>query len=316
MPLISLIVPVYHAEATLGRAIESFLRSSGDYEMLLVLDGDQPECFQIAQGYAAKHPAIRVVYPHKRMGAFGARMEGIALAQGEYCCFLDADDRLVDGALNRYEALCDGGNIDIVNASFYISTPKKDKKNAFVAKAKAMGREEALAALFQDSYVRGFLWCKMIRRNLLLGAFATVGQDALFEDTCMSAYAFVRAERFLYVPECLYRYTKAEGPTAVSKPRTNRASYHLAAFASVRQFLSYYEPSLLPVFFKSKSRSGWSLWYDRLQDRKHGLPGNELKRRKAEAKAIFDPKASLDVAGTSYESMMDPRLNNVPKSWE
>ena len=306
--LISLIVPVYHAEETLVTAIESFLLSPGDYEMVLVFDGEQEACYRLALPYAEKHPSIRLVYPHRRLGALGARLNGIKEAKGEYCCFLDADDALVEGTLNRYEALCNNGKIDIINTSFYTWDNHGLKPNAFTHRACVMNRDEAFKALLGDSYIRGFLWTKMIRRSLLEDPFVLVGEDALFEDTCLTAMAFARAKSFRYVPEPLYRYRKTSSSSAVRKPRLNRSSYHLAAFASIRLYLSKADPSLLPVFFRAKNRSYWSLWYDYTQDKKFGLPKSEVQRRKKEFKDIFNPKKELIVAGSSYEAMIDPIL--------
>lgn len=307
--LISLIVPVYNAASTLPRALESFSSSPGeDYEMVVVLDGEQDECYAIVESYREKDPRIQCLYPHRRLGASLARKMGIQSANGKYCCFLDADDYLEGGALGTYEELCKNGRYDIVTTSFYTDCHGRPHKNLFVSRKKEMTKSQAFEALLKDSYVRGFLWCKMVRRDLLLGAFSVVGNDALFEDTCLSAYAFVNASFIYYAPVCLYHYVKAEGDSAVHKPRTNRSSYHLAAFASIRIYLEKRCPELLPSFFKAKNRSYWSLWYDRSQDRKYGLSEEELKIRKREFRDIFDPLTAMFVEGTSYEEMVDPSL--------
>ncbi|MCR5348452.1 MAG: hypothetical protein K6E59_02440, partial [Bacilli bacterium] len=163
-------------------------------------------------------------------------------------------------------------------------------------------------ALLGDSYVRGFLWTKMIRRKFLLGGFAVKGNDALFEDTCLSVFAFCQASTFVYAPETLYRYTQEEGASAVRKPRTNRSQYHLAAFASIRLYLQKEHPELLPVFFGAKFRSYWSLWYDHTQDRKYGVSRKEIARYKKEFADIFNPSKPLDIQGTSYSEKVGEAL--------
>ena len=309
---LSVVMPAYQAKATLPRAIDSFLASADKdrHELIIVFDGmEEDEAFAIAEGYAKGHPNIRPFYPRQRMGAFKTRQYGIERCTGEYCSFLDADDYFPAGALNEFEAMTEEGKVDIVNFSFYISTSKKDQKNFFVKSARHMDRYHAMKALFGDSFIRGFLPCKVIRRSLLNEIVSSIGTDVMFEDTLICVMAFAKAERFYYTPKPLYHYTKAEGETASSKPRTNRAMYHLCAFASCRLYLERLgDEASLKAFFSSRFRSYLSILYDLSQDRKFGLGKAERKTLAKEFDAIFDPKVPLLIEGTSYREHLNPLL--------
>ena len=66
-PKISIIVPVYKAEAYLHRCIDSILAQTfTDYELLLIDDGSPDNSGQICDDYAAKDTRIRVF--HKENG--------------------------------------------------------------------------------------------------------------------------------------------------------------------------------------------------------------------------------------------------------
>lgn len=60
-PNVSIIVPVYNAEKTLERCVDSILNQTyGDFELLLVNDGSQDASGAICDHYAARDSRIRV----------------------------------------------------------------------------------------------------------------------------------------------------------------------------------------------------------------------------------------------------------------
>ena len=63
MPEISVIIPVYQAEKTLGTAIESIQHQTfQDWELLLIDDGSKDNSGAIADRYAAEDRRIRVFH--------------------------------------------------------------------------------------------------------------------------------------------------------------------------------------------------------------------------------------------------------------
>lgn len=99
-PVICVIVPVYKAEATLPRCIESVLTQQlpGRLRLILVDDQSPDRSGEICDAYAAKDPRVMVLHRRER-GVSGARNAGLRAATGEYIVFLDSDDALRPGAL-------------------------------------------------------------------------------------------------------------------------------------------------------------------------------------------------------------------------
>ena len=99
-PVICVIVPVYKAEATLPRCIESVLTQQlpGGLRLILVDDQSPDRSGEICDAYAAKDPRVMVLRRRER-GVSGARNAGLRAATGEYIVFLDSDDALRPGAL-------------------------------------------------------------------------------------------------------------------------------------------------------------------------------------------------------------------------
>lgn len=66
-PLISIIVPVYNAESTLKRCVDSIVHQKfTDWELLLVDDGSRDNSGTICDEYAVKDSRIKVF--HKENG--------------------------------------------------------------------------------------------------------------------------------------------------------------------------------------------------------------------------------------------------------
>lgn len=95
MDKISVIIPCYNNELYIGRSIESVL--SQDYpniEVIVVDDGSTDNSKEVIHNYAVKY-----IYQENR-GCSYARNVGANYSTGKYLVFLDADDWLLDNALN------------------------------------------------------------------------------------------------------------------------------------------------------------------------------------------------------------------------
>lgn len=89
---VSIIVPVYNAEKTLKRSLDSLRKQTlKDIEIICVNDGSIDKSGQILADYAAHDARFKVItQENKYIGA--ARNTGLAAATGEYVGFLDNDD--------------------------------------------------------------------------------------------------------------------------------------------------------------------------------------------------------------------------------
>lgn len=91
-PKLSVVVPVYKAERSLERCIDSILHQTfTNWELILVDDGSPDNCAVICDKYAEKDERIIVI--HKPNGGVSsARNAGLDIAQGQWIVFIDSDD--------------------------------------------------------------------------------------------------------------------------------------------------------------------------------------------------------------------------------
>lgn len=90
----SIIIPVYNAESTLEKCINSIQTSSmEDYEIILVDDGSTDASLHICNNLKSQRNNI-VVLHQDNQGAGAARNYGLKKSRGEYVGFMDADDEV------------------------------------------------------------------------------------------------------------------------------------------------------------------------------------------------------------------------------
>lgn len=90
--MISIITPVYQSELYVADAIKSVLNQSfSDWELLLINDGSTDQSKAIVLGFDDSR--IRY-FEQENKGVSAARNVGLANMEGDFFCFLDADDVL------------------------------------------------------------------------------------------------------------------------------------------------------------------------------------------------------------------------------
>ena len=89
---VSVIMPVYNAEKTVGEALDSLLcQTEKDIEIICVDDGSNDNSLNILNEYAAKDNRIKVLH-QENLRAGVARNNGLKISRGGYVIFLDSDD--------------------------------------------------------------------------------------------------------------------------------------------------------------------------------------------------------------------------------
>ncbi|MGE3993223.1 glycosyltransferase family 2 protein [Pseudorhodoplanes sp.] len=125
--LISFIVPVYNAAATLVRTLESICAAGTEFlEIIIVHDGGTDNSLQIAENWAKARecPARILLLDQPNRGAAAARMTGVKYAQGTYIAFLDSDDHINAFVYRQMakNAASDGWDIGICRSAVWDAT--------------------------------------------------------------------------------------------------------------------------------------------------------------------------------------------------
>lgn len=266
----SIVVPVYNSAAFLSAAVASVQgQTCPDWELLLIDDGSTDQSGEMIRAFAAQDARILGIYQENR-GQFWARQAGIDRAEGDYLLFLDSDDILVPEALSVLQSALAEKEWDMLLFTGALVT----ESGAVTGQFGAIGAEREIvsprrlqkALLFSNEL--NSLCIKAIRRGLFDSDptdYAPFGGKGFGEDKARLLYPASQAKEILFLPDCLYRYTRREGsvshtytlgevPTLLA-PEVFRlldryaAHWGLTDRESQQQFTAYRLRAFLSVYF-------------------------------------------------------------------
>ena len=113
MANISVIIPVYNAQSTIEKTVNSVLKSKDDIELILVIDGLTDNSLNICEEMKKKDSRIKIIVQENK-GALCARINGVKTATGNYIMFLDADDEYIDGIFRRMNEIIEKYSPDLI----------------------------------------------------------------------------------------------------------------------------------------------------------------------------------------------------------
>lgn len=129
--VLSIVIPVYNAEKTIRETLDSVLNQSlKEIEVICVDDGSTDDSVKVIGEYMKKDPRVSLLR-QQNLYAGAARNAGIEAAKGEYLFFLDADDYVLDYAL---EAVCDKARRYQLDVLKFLALTYDEKGNRYVEK--------------------------------------------------------------------------------------------------------------------------------------------------------------------------------------
>lgn len=213
----SIIIPVYNAEKYLAKTLEHTLKLNNDcFEIVLIDDGSTDNSPKLCDQYAEIYPGkVQVIHQYNQ-GQLAARCNGIQVACGKYCLFLDADDALQDNCLNELQRLLDKyDNPDVVIYSFLYENPDGTTRPAvkICEGEKLFTDKTELYKLFFTSTLLNNVWTKLVKREVLLRCEIDVERYKMLrcsEDRLHSMEMLTQAKHVVYTDQAWYRYRLVE----------------------------------------------------------------------------------------------------------
>lgn len=102
MDKISVIIPIYNVEQYLSKCLDSVINQTyKNLEIICVNDCSPDNSSQILEQYAQKDNRIKVINRDKNGGLSATRNTGMDIAAGEYIYFIDSDDWIHSGFIEK-----------------------------------------------------------------------------------------------------------------------------------------------------------------------------------------------------------------------
>lgn len=186
-PFFSVVIPTYNSAQRVLNAINSVKKQTfQSYEIIIIDDGSTDETKSLIVPFL--NSKVHYIY-QKNQGVAAARNKGILLSNGEYICFLDADDEFMPNKLEVFYNYCllgytflfsDALYIDeVLKTSYYFSENveiyqgkclQKLMMNNFIVASTVCIRKTLLDNLYfnTSSFVEDYdLWLKLAHNNSL-----------------------------------------------------------------------------------------------------------------------------------------------------
>lgn len=194
---LQIIIPMYNVRKYIKTCLNSILQQKTryTYKIFLVDDGSTdgtPE--QVAQLY---HDERICLISQVNSGAAVARNTALETLIADYIMFVDADDKLKNGAIDCLLDAAYKNDADVVEGSYEVFRgkirSKKTHKDAVL--------HDAVGKLW------GFSWVKVIRAGLFMDL--QFPDRYWYEDTIISYLIYTRCKKIVTVSDVIYSYRKS-----------------------------------------------------------------------------------------------------------
>lgn len=236
MPEISVIIPVYKAEAFLGECIDSILSQTfSDFELILVDDGSPDNSGAICEEYAAKDSRVSVIH-QENAGQAAARNHALTKAKGNWICFIDSDDIIHPRMVELlYHAVCtSGAGVSMCQYIEGLQVPENFYQEMDETYRLLEINEQTLVELYdQDKYPSWVACTKLVRKELIEAYPFREGR--VFEDNEAVCRWVVVAKKLASIEKDLYYYRSHPISTTRSTFSLKKLDY-LWALDSITRF--------------------------------------------------------------------------------
>ena len=232
--LVSIIIPVYRAEAYLRKCLDSIVSQTYTaLEIINVNDGSPDACIEILNEYAGRDGRF-IIIDKENEGVSAARNDGLKVASGKYIAFVDADDwidqRTIEMAVNAIKKT----QSDVVIWSYVSERSNRSVEKHIFDSNKTFENIEVRSKLYRrfiglldeelahpelaDSLCP--VWGKLYTKELLEGRqFIDLKEIGTYEDGLFNLEVFAQVKKAAYLDRALYHYRRAGGDSQTSPYR-------------------------------------------------------------------------------------------------
>lgn len=206
-PKISVIVPVYQVERYIAKCAESLMRQTlAGVEYLFVDDCTRDDSIGVLKSVLEKYPRnnTRIIRKPRNEGLPQARRTGFEQATGDYVIHIDSDDWVEENMLETLYVKAMDENADFVYCDYAEEYGTSSRVIRITPRTDAIGY--AKACMQAPAY--GYIWNKLIKRELYRSAAVTFPTYGMHEDLVVVTQLIAKAERIAKCDGVGYHYNR------------------------------------------------------------------------------------------------------------
>lgn len=241
---VSVIVPVYNAEKTICRCLDSILSQTYDnLEVLLVNDGSIDRSIDICYEYERRDSRIILVDTHNQ-GAFLARKTGYERATGDFIGFVDSDDFILPSMYEYLVGVSIHDDVDIVESAYCTVNLEGNVVDKYICKNESviLGSANILRFYYTSGLQIAFSLCNKIFAKYLFDEIEDCPVRK-WDDISLLIQLLTRSRSISIKKELFYNYVQSCNSTTRSSYSLNRLDEIFAA-----KFIYNYHKKNNPAF--------------------------------------------------------------------
>lgn len=254
LPLVSVVIPCFNAEAWVAEALDSCLAQTyPNVEIIVVDDGSTDGSVEILRRYGDR---IAWEQLPQRGGGNVARNRGFARSRGEYVFFLDADDYILPEKLARQVAFLEKTGHDAVFGDWQALFHDPDGTTRLSEVVRSGPQADVLEALLAD------WWTAVVSLLYRRSAVERVGgwDETLpvAQDRDFFLSVVLSGARVGYLPGCMGVYRRQGGGTVSTASKSRWIDGHARVVRKAGEVLRR-ENRLTPAYRRAMARSYFKL---------------------------------------------------------
>lgn len=204
---VSIIVPCYNCQDTIRECYNSIKKSVNNvlsHEIILINDGSADNTQHILKEIITNDNNV-IVINQENKGVSAARNMGLKNAKGKYISFVDSDDSILEEYYTKMIVpMEENSNLDLIICDYSSSgLSNEDILNISIDNI----YEEGLKSKGSFEKLRGYIWNKIYKRNILVDNNIVFDEEVKFcEDLGFNLIYLKYAENVKIISEKLYRY--------------------------------------------------------------------------------------------------------------
>lgn len=219
-PMVSVVIPAYNAAGTLQRLLECLLNQTWrNMQIILVDDGSVDGTSEMARKAAENDPRLSVI-KQGNLGISCARNAGLAMCEGKYIRFIDADDTLPPDSMERMVRRAEKDGAELVIGGYDQYFGERRSFHNLAGREDTVPCDEIMRHLCDhaNSYFYGVLWNKLFLRETLEQENCRFQEDLTWgEDFAFVMDYLASVRKVSFMKESLYDYRRTAGSTSVKQ---------------------------------------------------------------------------------------------------
>lgn len=217
----SIIIPVYNAEYTIERCVESLVFGKvKDIEIILIDDCSIDKSWSKCKEMEKRYECVKSIQNTQNRGVSYTRNRGLELAKGKYVVFIDSDDWVSENYISHLMNEAEKKEDVLVMCGYYYVDYRQPEKNIYlydeqrnIIEAKDFFKLNKYVLLYQ-------LWNKIFKREIIeknhirFDENQSMGEDFQFVLDYMEA---MQCKQCVILNEALYYYVRANNSSLMSQ---------------------------------------------------------------------------------------------------